>query len=66
MPALVALRVRLALALHRLSHLFSLNRCEVVDGVDVRGYWVGGRCVTCGRVHPATKWYPRRSWLKEP
>jgi hypothetical protein len=44
--------------LHRIAHLFSLNACRQVSGTDERGWWIGGQCVTCGKVHPDTKWYP--------
>lgn len=42
---------------HRIAHWLGWNRCEVVWGCDERGKWVGGACLTCGAVHPATKWY---------
>lgn len=40
--------------LHWLAHLLGLNRCEVHDWMEDQAHCIGARCVTCGKINPAT------------
>ena len=51
--------------LHRLAHLFGLNRGRVVSFWLEDGLWIGHRCAGCNQINGATR-IDTRLWRGEP